>query len=297
MKHSPIFLRPFGRTGGTLLTTILDVHPDIAMSYEIFQDRLVRADGECFSTPEAIRAIQNAYQADDEKWAKSIPEPNLKTFVARARRAGITVEEALQELRDFHQAGGLLQTLDGRLDYIDRLMQLKMRKTGKSRWGGKANNVELSRLLQRHPHARFLAMVRDGRDVLASQLNVGNFKTNARQCAEQWRNTILGFREFIESAGGCGMFVRYESLVTEPESVLREVCDFVGVTFASQMLEYEREDLTLLKAPHGHLSHRQIAAGLNASSIGRWKSDLTTDDVQTFEQINRDLLIEFQYAA
>ena len=45
MGNPPIFPIPMGRTGGSLFVTTLDAHPALAMSYEIYQDRLPATGG------------------------------------------------------------------------------------------------------------------------------------------------------------------------------------------------------------------------------------------------------------
>ena len=36
----PIFVKGISRSGGTLLVTLLDAHPDIAMQYEMYPENL-----------------------------------------------------------------------------------------------------------------------------------------------------------------------------------------------------------------------------------------------------------------
>lgn len=295
MSEPPIFLVPMGRTGGSLFITILDAHPQIAMSYEIFQDRLLDVAGKPVETAWAISALRRAADGDENRWIKGIPEKNFKTFVARAHRAGVEVRELLEELESFHKEGGTFDNITGRLDFIDRLMIFKMRKFGKQYWGGKAATVNPRELYRRHPQACFFIMIRDGRDVLASQLNVGNFQTSAEECAQQWRNHILDFRDFRRECQARTMEIHYETLVEDPQSVLRNVCEFIGVDYDPAMLMYHKQDLTLFRNPHGHLSHKQISLGLNKNSIGRWKRDLSTEDTGIFEAINSDLLAESGY--
>ena len=62
--YVPIFVRHISRSGGTLVTTILDAHPDVAMSYEIYE---------------------NVYRTDFNK------------FMIYAGRSGLTPEEIFKE--------------------------------------------------------------------------------------------------------------------------------------------------------------------------------------------------------
>lgn len=45
LEDSPIFVRGYSRSGGTLMVTILDAHPDIAMSYELYPNLLISKNG------------------------------------------------------------------------------------------------------------------------------------------------------------------------------------------------------------------------------------------------------------
>jgi hypothetical protein len=293
----PVFLTPMGRTGGTLLVTMLDAHPDLAMSYEIYEDRLLDEQGRPLSPRWIIDGFERARDAaaDPASWIKAVEGTNIQVFFYRARRAGLEVDVILEEIRALAEAGGTLETLDGRLDLIERLMDRKMRQVGKRAWGGKAK-VDPRALHRRHPDASFLAMVRDGRDVLASMMHTGDFDTEPEKVAADWVRHLEDFRAFCAEQGVRGLLVSYERLVREPEPVLREVCSFIGVPYAAEMLAYHERDMPLFRNPHGHLSYRQIARGLNAESIGRWRRDLTESQVESFARVAGPLLQDLGYS-
>src|SRR3990167_1913220 len=294
MSQPPIFLKAMARTGGALFFTMLDAHPQIAMSYEIYQDKLLNDKGEPISPVWAIDVLKKISNPDAMKWVSRIPDKNLKTFIARARRGGIEVIEILKELELFYKKGSNFNDLNGRLDFIQRLMELKMYKFGKQYWGGKVN-VDPCEIHRRYSDAFFFAMVRDGRDVLASRLNVGNFQTNATKCALEWREGILDFRNFMQHSGARAMEIHYETLVCDPETVMKAVCKFIGIDYFPAILNFHKQDLEFFKNPHGHLSYKQIIHGINTESLGRWKHNLSNDDLHIFEGINRDLLIDYGY--
>lgn len=293
---APILIRAMGRTGGTLLNTIIDAHPDVAMSYEIYQDRLVPRAGGAFTADEAITAILDARDDDPVRWVRGITEPNLKTFAARARRGAIDPDELVRQLRGHAAGGGTLATEEGRLDLIERLMRRRAELEGATRWGGKFARVDAETLHHRHPNAVFLAMVRDGRDVLASQLTVGNFDATPASVAADWVRMVTSFRRFIERADVVGAEIPYEKLVADPAGQLRMICATAGLTFDRRMLTYEAQSPALFDAPHGHLSHQQLRKGLNASSIGRWRMELTEDQMAEFTRIAGPTLDQYGYA-
>lgn len=295
--NPPIFIWPFARSGGTLFNTMLSTHPRLAMSYEIYQENLISDSGKPF-TPEEIFDILEAAagknQEDTKTCVRRIRDRNLRSFIARTHRGGIGIKEILAELRGFIASNRQLHDLEGRLDFIDQLMRLLARKTHKDFWGGKAK-APLDSLHRRHPQAHFFFVLRDGRDILASRLNVGNFQTNARDCVQAWQEAVRKFQVFSRCSDTRAMILRYEDLVADPEAVLKECCKFIGIEYNPVMVRYEETELPLLKNPYGHLSATQIAKGLNNSSIGRWRHDLAPANVELFESLAHDLLAEFGY--
>ena len=132
---------------------------------------------------------------------------------------------------------------------------------GKTRYGdktpGHAAHMEvLSRVL---PEARFIHIIRDGRDGAASLrgLPFAPGDGGMAAIAADWRDTIWRARRAAAQLPHYTE-VRYEDLVTEPEGVLRNLCDFLELDFAPEMLrahEGARERLAEMRSatvdPHG----------------------------------------------
>ena len=111
------------------------------------------------------------------------------------------------------------------------------------------------------PEAKFVHLIRDGRDVACSQLDVGKRLRAAGHpvdtmsdatlrsvfhCAAVWAETV---RFGWDQAGPDSNLARdgrafttfYENIVISPESQIRNLCDFIGVAFAQSMLYPERQ--------------------------------------------------------
>jgi hypothetical protein len=87
------------------------------------------------------------------------------------------------------------------------------------------------------PQARFIHLLRDARDCAKSAV-AASFSGNVYHGLEPWMNSELSWdrlrprlqpEQYIE--------VRYEELVTEPERVLTEICEFLGLQFEPQMMD------------------------------------------------------------
>ena len=293
--NRPVFVQAYPCSGTTLFVTMLNAHSELAMSYEIYQNLLMDEQGHPYRVAELLVQLRLHEQPDGSKWVHELPIGHWRSFVGRARRADVEVKELQKLLEEFHDAGGTLETLDGRLDFIDSLMRFHRDKTGKQIWGGKVAKVPLEELHRRHPGARFLFVVRDGRDVLASRLGAGSLRTTPRRCAREWCGRIEAFSSFSQALPDQTKMVRYESLVTQPERTLRDVCRFLGVSYEDAMLDYHQGDLSLVRNPHGHRSAEGISRGLSRNDLGRWRRDLSPQQVREFEEVSSDLLVDYGY--
>jgi len=110
----------------------------------------------------------------------------------------------------------------GRLKFIEKCCVEKMKAKGKSNWGLKCSN-QYEDYLSIWPSAYFLNMVRDGRDVLASQLNTGSFNKTPAEIAKGWVNTNLRFSKLIENKNIRAYEVFYERLANQPEEEIKNL--------------------------------------------------------------------------
>ena len=293
MEERPVFVRGFSRSGGTLLVTILDAHPDLAMSYELYPN-LLEEPG--LDPAEAAATLRKAWTWRTAGWAlKRAGYPGFSTFALRCDRGGMTTGDLAGAL-EAHRAEGLdFSTVEGRMRFIRRCAVHKMRACGKRRWGLKCSNRYRDYLCL-WPQAHFLNVLRDGRDVLASQLHTGGFrdrKTPA-QIGEGWARTYRRFRAVAQDPAVRTCTVRYERLVGDPEAEVRRVSEFLGLEFADAMLRFHQQDLTIYGAA-SHLSMKRIKRPVDASKVGRWQRDVTAAQLRDFLAAARDVMVQAGY--
>ncbi|MEO1681189.1 MAG: sulfotransferase [Pseudomonadota bacterium] len=143
-----------------------------------------------------------------------------------------------------------------------------------ARWGDKTpyNTFHLDALEAVFPSARFLWLVRDGRDVALSYVEAGLFDTLG-EAAGRW----------VEANAACTALAQrhprvrrqsYEALVSAPEEVFADLCAWAELTFAPAML-------TAPIAPLGDVEtldhHRNVTRPISAASVGRWRSTVDPD--------------------
>lgn len=275
------------RSGGTLVVTLLDTHPDVAMSYELYPHLLeLEAGADMKTTAAAIS------KSDNRSIKRNAPTNSIATFAIRCNRGGLRMDQVGKLVAEVADEGLHFSMLQGRMRMIEKCALVKMRKEGKKRWGMKCTN-RFSDYVDAWPNCVFLNMLRDGRDVLASQLNVGNFKNSPEDVAKGWVQTHEKFDKLLEKKAINGTFVSYETLTTKPEDELRRICDVIDLPFDDEMLHHSEQDLTVFSA--SHLSGDRISSNIDTKSIGRWKQDLNDSQLEKFLSIAGSMMRKHGY--
>ncbi len=285
---NPVFVRGMSRSGGTLLVTLLDAHRDVAMSYELYPN-LLETGGE-LDLKVLAQGLQSTWQR--LRLESLVPDKKVRTFFARCERGGVSLGEAGQLLARLVSEKLDFSTEFGRYRFVELLGLEKMRKAGKSRWGMKCSN-DFDGYLKAWKSPYFLNVLRDGRDVLASQLNTGEFKNTPTDVAVGWMNTHTRFEQYIANPSVNARMVRYENLVTDPEPELRGIFEFLGLPFDTATLRHEEQDLTVFKA--SHLSKKRVKQGIDATKVGRWRNDLSAQQLEEFMAAAGPAMSHFGY--
>ncbi len=113
----------------------------------------------------------------------------------------------------------------------------------KPRWGDKTPQYvrAIPTLAEIFPEARFIHIIRDGRDVALSLIRERFGPGNVYTAAGLWRETIeAGRRGARILAPDQYLEVRYEALTGNPGETLRSICAFVGESIHEDVLELSR---------------------------------------------------------
>jgi hypothetical protein len=205
------------------------------------------------------------------------------------------------------------------LDRIDpesavrAFFELYAEREGKPRWGDKTPNyIKRMKQIQRTiPEARFVHMIRDGRDAALSR-----FKRLLKQpppmetVAERWVRKIEGARADGEQVGHY-LEVQYENLVRDTEPELRRVCEFLELPWDPTILRYyeraedrlaemvrdlpSEEGKPMRPADHRREAHLLTSKPPDPTRLARWKAEMDPEQNVIFESVAGDLLTELGY--
>jgi Sulfotransferase family len=284
-RRDPVpFVVGMNRSGTTLLRMMLDAHPQLTIPPEThFVPALIKACREPGATPEdALAAMKSAREWGDFGFSD---EEMLGRLRATKMRPG-------QAVRTFYQA--------------------YMEQQGKSRWGEKTPTyVQRMPLIERAlPEARFVHVIRDGRDVALSVLDRTVRDLTAADVARRWQKKIAKARNDAPKLHHY-MELRYEDLILDTEPVLRRVCEFIKLDFDPAMLEYHEraekrlEEMARPLPGDGRAQHLSVERRLathamttkppSADRVARWRTQMSAEDRAAFEEVAGELLDELGY--
>jgi hypothetical protein len=168
---------------------------------------------------------------------------------------------------------------------------------GKTRYGNRTvtHVLSLPWIATLLPEARFIHMIRDGRDVALALVQAQFGPKTAVDAALRWKRLVSRGR-----AGGVHLGplryreVRYEELIRDPEEVVRSVCDFIDLDFEPGMLAYYKKleevggiDFT---NPDFRDLRRPPTRGLTD-----WRTTMDPEDLLVFETVAGETLARFGY--
>jgi hypothetical protein len=273
------------RSGTTLLRLMLDAHPELAIPPETH------------FIPAVIRALRRGGSADrvadritqHRRWA----DFGLDAEELRARIRALDPLEAGPAVRAFYE--------------------LYAEGQAKPRWGDKTPGyaTKMRRIAKALPEARFIHVIRDGRDVVASQARRSRRPLPVDIAARRWKRRILSTRNRAQGVEHYAE-VRYEELVADTEATLRRVCALVELPFDEAMLGYHEDaeerlaeidrDLPARRGRQDLGAGPRIAAHARADQppdpgrIGAWRDEMAAEDAAAFEAEAGDLLDALGYA-
>lgn len=165
------------------------------------------------------------------------------------------------------------------------------------------------------PHAKFIHILRDGRDTVASlmfrnrgprwghleipgwrELLAAYPEKNHIRCAHQWRDSVSIARADAKRLGpGRYVEVRYEDLIADPRTAIGKLLEFLGLPpdpAVEAFLPKIRDETR-----GSYHARRQVRHYVDNHSrrVGRYKENLTEEQIAEVEAVCGDLLLELGY--
>lgn len=168
---------------------------------------------------------------------------------------------------------------------------------GKRLWGDKTPRyiVHLDVINALFPTARFVHIVRDGRDVARSLVNMWWGPKDFASALEYWaRRVELGSKMLGMLPGERRMLIRFEDLVRAPREELQRVTAFLDIPFEERMLEYHAEAAERV-GERIRRHHANLTQAPRPELTYKWKQALSPADQALAWQLAGTMLAKFGY--
>lgn len=268
MTGPPFFIVGSARSGTTLLRLMLNAHESIAVPPE---SRFV------------VELWEGQEQVDVDRLLGRLAAH--KRFIAW----DLPIDAVRHELTT---TGGK----DSFANVMGAAFGAYARVNGKPRWGDKTPRyVENIPFLDRlWPNARFIHLIRDGRNVALSYGNVPFGPKNVAQAAKLWADRVaLGCRDGRALDTGRYIEIRYEDLVEDASGEAKDLCQFLDLDFDPGMLDYTERarDAVLTRASqfNPHLTEPPL------TKTRSWETEMPDAHVEVFEAVAGPVLDELGY--
>jgi hypothetical protein len=205
--------------------------------------------------------------------------------------SGLEPVEIEQKIRANCKCGG---------DFLRIVMEEVARKQGVRRWADCTPDhlLYMEDIKREIPNALFIHIIRDGRDVALSYVKQRwshplPWDRNERLgvAALYWEWAVRKGRAQGTQLGGDYREVRFEELIAQPKQTLAELGSFIG-----HNLDYDR----ILAVGIGSISEPNSSFGSDLKAhfnpVGRWKINLSKDQIAALEALVGQFLLELGYA-
>jgi len=185
----------------------------------------------------------------------------------------------LSQHRIFQHSGA---GIDSSLSYeqlVNSFLEQKRLRDDKSIVGATVHH-HIDRIRYLWPEARYIHLLRDGRDVARSCIAMG-WAGNMYHATQRWidaEQTWLCLREQIPVEHR--LEVRYEDLIVSTEQTLSNICQFLGTEFNGAIYNYA--DRSTYELP-------------DAKLIAQWRRKLSDQEIQLAESRIGKMLTERDY--
>lgn len=212
---------------------------------------------------------------DDANLRRLLTDLVKERWFQRSRSLGFwTTAEMLFEKVRTRTFRGVLDAVFGEL----------ARQTGMHRWGDKTPDYvfHLPVLRSLFPDAKYVSIIRDGRDVALSVFEQSWGPKNVPSAALEWNHTVQLVREFEQTIPPDQFLqIRYEDLLDRPVEVFGRLINF---------LEIDDDDGQILAN-----IDRNIRSELKAGNYNKWKQALSERQIRQFDSIAGELLRQYGY--
>lgn len=168
------------------------------------------------------------------------------------------------------------------------------------------NAMHLDLIHEVFPHAKIIHMVRDYRANIVSNRKWFPRK-NIFMLAHKWRLYNLYIEKLKRKKTNPFYTIRYEDLVEQPEKYSKEICQFIGIEFLPEMVNYQQslkkkylEDEESRKRFEFQTRilntlHENLTKPINSNKVDAWKQELSPKQLRAADYVAGNFARNYGY--
>lgn len=276
--NHPFFIIGSGRSGNTLLRSLLVAGEEVTIPPE------------SYVLPRVYRRYKMLSFLDWDILSATI----ISEFEAYKEfyTWEVNLFEAHQKVRNFKKNEKSLAHI------LNAVYATYNEKEGSSvkRWGDKTpiNTIFIDKISKIFPKAQYIQIIRDPRDVVCSYVKAGLYEDHL-EALSFWEQANLKAEVLKRKVPASNFYqIKYEDLVTSPETELPRICEYLKITYDPDMLSFWKNKDQLGDVKYNK-HHDNIGNPINNSSIGKWKGVLPEETLSVIMERAQPLMKKYNY--
>lgn len=247
------------KSGTTLLSRILDQHPEIACIWESYAFR-PESSASIFNLASEKWRRHGFSESDVRRWSQiwnAQPQAFFRRTLSRLTRRDFLVESCFR------------RTMSAALADFARRCDATV--VG-DKWPGYIRHLD--QLLSAYPEARIIYNVRDPRGLWNSAQEFRGRQRGDELLGEMIENDER-IRPYLERPNF--LTIRYEGLVCQPEGTVQRMYEFLGCDFSTRHLPYDPQSDPY---PDRWSWVPEAGGQIDPSHAFKWKEQLSSSDIE-----------------
>lgn len=166
-------------------------------------------------------------------------------------------------------------------------------------------SLHVNKLNKVFPEAKYIVIVRDYRDNVVSRKKYSDNNVSILKLAAAWNYFYSKIFQSFNDLKISHHFVKYEDLVNSPTESLQGICNYLGVDYTPDMLKFQefskqikahaKETVSEEKFQKISAMHSNLDNQVNSNRVDAYINELSLDDITALDYACKSYAEKFEY--